>query len=235
MEHAEFVAASQLWLGVDVLPCDDWCPRCDQIMDTRGAHAVECMAGGDAVTTHNCLRDHAYHASLSAGLRVEHEESDLLPDDPLRRPGDLYFPTWARGRKVAMDFAVTSPLQASMVTAAAHTVLAAAAAYEERKRVDRDTAARCNAQGIELIPMVVESFGGWGRAAQEAFRVLARARAARSGQSVSMATSQLYQGLSIKLMRANARALLARVAAGEEATAGGPRERAQGLLEATAV
>ena len=61
------------------------------------------------------------------------------------------------------------------------------------------------------------------------------ARAACSGQSVSMATSQLYQGLSIKLMRANTRALLARVAVGEESTAGGPCERAQGLLEATAV
>ena len=135
-----------------------------------------------------------------------------------------------------MDFAITSPLQASVVTAAANTQLAAATAYEERKRMDRETAARCNAQGIELIPMVVESFGGWGRAAQEAFKVLARARAARSGQSVSMATSQLYQGLSVKLMRANARAaVLARVAVVEEATADGPRERAQGLLEATAV
>ena len=33
-----------------------------------------------------------------------------------------------------------------------------------------------------------------------------------------MATSQLYQGLSIKLMHANTRALLAHVAAGKEAS-----------------
>ena len=62
-------------------------------MDTKGAHDVERMVSGDAVSTHNGQRDHAYRASMSAGLRLEREQSDLLPDDPLRRPGDLYFPT----------------------------------------------------------------------------------------------------------------------------------------------
>ena len=80
-----------------------------------------------------------------------------------------------------MDFAVTSPLQASALTDAARGRLAAAAAYEERKRLDRAPADRCAAQGIELVPMIVESFGGWGKAAQQALKVVARAKAARTG------------------------------------------------------
>ena len=60
--------------------------------------------------------------------------------------------------------------------------------------------------------MIVESFGGWGAAAQKAFSVIAKARAARQGCTESQASEQLYQGLSSKLMRANARSLLARIA-----------------------
>ena len=59
--------------------------------------------------------------------------------------------------------------------------------------------------------MFAESFGGWGGMAQELFRTLIHARAARSGETVSSVTTSLYTGLSIILMRANARALLARV------------------------
>ena len=47
---------------------------------------------------------------LSAGLACEREQPHLLPDDPRRRPGDLYLPAWPGGLPVALDFAVTCPL-----------------------------------------------------------------------------------------------------------------------------
>ena len=61
------------------------------------------------------------------------------------------------------------------------------------------------------MALVVEPLRGWGKTAQDCFKFLAHARAARSGEFVSEATRILYSGLSIKLMRANACALLARV------------------------
>ena len=85
------------------------------------------------------------HASMSAGLWVKRKESNLLPEDPLHRPGNIYLDTWALGRKVAMDFAITSPLQASVVTAAANTKLVAAIAYKEREHMDRETTAQAKA------------------------------------------------------------------------------------------
>ena len=110
-----------------------------------------------------------------------------------------------------MDFAVTSPLQLSMLAGAAQQSLAAAASYEGRKFSDRDTAQRCSAQGIRLVPAIAESFGGWGHEAQKAFKVIARATSARTGVSVSAATSQLYEGLGVRLVRAAAASLLKRV------------------------
>ena len=59
--------------------------------------------------------------------------------------------------------------------------------------------------------MVVESFGGWCQSAQDAISVAARAWAAKQGCDVSYATSTIYAGLSSRLWRANARAVLARL------------------------
>ena len=60
----------------------------------------------------------------------------------------------------------------------------------------------------------------------------------RSGTTVDLATTRLYEGLSSITMRANARALLARVQALEcdnaEDLAGSAVHRADALLRATA-
>ena len=212
MSHAEFVAALRVWLGSRTALNDGWCPKCDQVMDSKGAHALTCMAGGDAVRCHNSLRDSVFNFARSAGCRVLKEEIGLLPDDPRRRPGDLFFPEWPWGETLALDFAVTSPLQQGEVRGAALQALSAASSYESKKLADRSTAERCQRLGLRLEPMVVESFGGWGSRAKGVLKFLAQAKAAQSGETVSVVTRSLYSGLSIKLMRANARSLLARVA-----------------------
>ena len=135
-------------------------------MDSRGLHCLSCMAGGDKIICHNSLRDFVHAFALAAGLHAEKEETGLLPDDPRRRPGDLFFPSWVHGVPVAMDFAVTSPVQQSAVDDAAARQLAAATGYEERKLNDRNTADRCRQLGIRLVPAVAESFGAWGVSAQ---------------------------------------------------------------------
>ena len=68
----------------------------------------------------------------------------------------------------------------------------------------------CIAEGLKLMPMVAETLGGWGPSAQEVFRSIARATAYRQGLDPSIAASQLYQILGIKLHKATARAILAR-------------------------
>ena len=84
------------------------------------------------------------------------------------------------------------------------------------------------------MPMVAESFGGWGPAAQKAFKVICTASADRTGDDKSVATSQFYEGLGIQLARAAARSLLARVALASVDAGTGASARALGLLAATA-
>jgi len=104
-----------------------------------------------------------------------------------------------------------------MVHDAAGRTLAAAMDYEAKKLEDRQTGARCSELGFQLIPMVVETLGGWGPAAQKLFRVIAKSSAEVSGLEESVAVCQIYEGMAIKLQRANARAILSRVSAASAA------------------
>ena len=66
---------------------------------------------------------------------------------------------------------------------------------------------------MQLKPMVVETLGGWGPEAQRVLWVVAKAQSAASGQPMSVALHHLYQGLAVKLQRANAGAMVARATA----------------------
>ena len=78
---------------------------------------------------------------------------------------------------VALDFAVTCPFQAALLSDSSQHSLAAARSYEAHKLEDRQTAQQCAAAGLTLVPMVAETIGGWGPAAQSFFRHLAKATA----------------------------------------------------------
>ena len=90
---------------------------------------MACMSGGDACRLHNSLRDFVYVKSLVAGLAPQQERSGLLPDDPRRRPRDIFFEAWPGGQGIAMDFAVTSALQLDTIRAPSTTEPAAATLY----------------------------------------------------------------------------------------------------------
>jgi hypothetical protein len=218
LTSAEFAAAAMFRVGASFMTSDTWCPKCDRVLEHTAAHAVACAGGGHRVVRHNSIRDECYWRCLAVGVEAEREESGLLPSDPLRRPADVFLAAWPGGIQLALDFAVTCPLQADMRADAAARPLAAAMAYEADKLADRATADRCAQQGFRLTPMIVETLGGWGPAAQGVFKTLARITAERTGISDSVATRQLYEAFGIKLQRANARAIMARVGAASAAS-----------------
>ena len=114
---------------------------------------------------------------------------------------------------VALDFAVTCPLQAALLANSTQHPLAAARSYEAHTMEDRQTAQQCAAAGLALVPMIAETLGGWGPATHNLFRNLAKAAAERQGMDPSGASSQLYESMAIRLQRANARAVLLRTSA----------------------
>ena len=75
------------------------------------------------------------------------------------RPADVYLPTWERRLPSALDVTVISPLQLQTVDIAATTQGHAITVAESRKMTFH--AESCRSQGINFIPLVVESLGGW--------------------------------------------------------------------------
>ena len=73
-----------------------------------------------------------------------------------------------------------------------------------------NTAGDCADQGIIFLPMVGEPSGGWGPSAICAFKALARAQAACSGQTRATVLAAELQHLCTVVRRANARAVLRR-------------------------
>ncbi|CAE8723136.1 unnamed protein product, partial [Polarella glacialis] len=101
-------------VGASFMTSDTWCPKCDRVLEHTAAHAVACAGGGHRVVRHNSIRDECYWRCLAVGVEAEREESGLLPSDPLRRPADVFLAAWPGGIQLALDFAVTCPLQADM-------------------------------------------------------------------------------------------------------------------------
>ena len=187
------------------------CSLCPGIaLDRLGNHASTCKRGGDVVTRHNHLRnvlvEFCHRAHL--GVRVE-SGSGLTPDLSHTRPADVLVLNWERGKHAALDITVTSPLIPSILTAASLSEGAAAEEAEAMKHKANDP--KCSELGWVCIPLAVEMYGNWGREAQTTFSRLASHLAITSSYKGKVLT-EIYSRLNLTLVRAVARALLARCA-----------------------
>ena len=238
---AEFVCELQARLWMNVYPHDRFCPCCDAVLDSKGGHARTCMAAGDVVACHNGVRNLVGRVATSAGLAPSLEHPGLLPprpDDPagsnLRRPADIYLPTWVHGAPAALDFAIVSPLRQDIMPQAAENAGAAARAYETFKRTHLNTETECGQQGVTFVPMVAESSGGWGPEGLQTLRQLAKGTAWRAGSDASASMGQLLQRLCVCTRSAKARAVLRRAGHSQEPMMASAIESAQAALLASA-
>ncbi|KAL5475702.1 hypothetical protein EMCRGX_G025549 [Ephydatia muelleri] len=141
---------------------------------------------------------------LEAGAGLGHERR-------LTRPADILIPSWSNGDKpAAIDVSITSPLKSNILSEAGVVAGAAARQTEERKHTCNDTI--CSELGWKCVPLVVETFGAWGRTAGQFFGELASRLAAQSHSSKTTMLNNIYGRLSLILVRANARAFNARLA-----------------------
>ena len=211
LDPIELQISIQWWLGMDTARGSS-CSLCPGIaLDHLGNHASTCKRGGDVVTRHNHLRnvlvEFCHRAHL--GVRVE-SGSGLTPDLSHTRPADVLVLNWERGKHAALDITVTSPLIPSILTAASLSEGAAAEEAEARKHRANDP--KCSELGWLCIPLAVETYGNWGREAQTTFSRLASHLAITTSSHKGKVLTEMYSRLNFTLVRAVARALLARCA-----------------------
>ena len=135
------------------------------------------------------------------------EAAHLLPG-AVARPGDVLIRRWVDGKDGALDVTVTGPLAQSNVQAAAAE--SGAALEKAFKRKVQGAAQACQEQGIAFLPIAMETLGGFHKVAAEQVKRIGAAVARHQGVEETVAVKQLFQRLSLTLMRGNAALLMTR-------------------------
>ena len=203
-------ALLKFWLGLPSDSPTDLCPFCSSAMDAMGHCSLTYMHGEFVIARHNRLPDCLAHFCQIAGLAPEVEKGCNFGCKDRMRPADVYVPNWSLSRPAAFNLKVINPLNSDSILEASMIPGSTAEKGERNKHLMND--GPCNERGWSCIPLVVETYGGWGQEAVSMFARLSKLLSLRQRQSCSAALNELYCHLSVVLMRQNARALLAHTA-----------------------
>ena len=195
MATNQFRAAARYWLGLPMYPGRP---------DTGTAALLK--QGSGQIGRHDQIRDTLYYAARAAGYNPWRERG---VDSSRARPGDVYLPRWSAGKHLAADVTVSHPSQTSVASSArsGESASVRAAACAANRKV-REHGPRCEAQGVEFLPVAVCAFGGWLPEGEAFVDLLAAGIAESTGVHKGVACMQLWQRLSVTLWRANADAIL---------------------------
>jgi hypothetical protein len=141
-------------------------------MDVYGYHALTCAHLGGLGVRHNALRDVWLKFFKLAGVPVQAEAPSLLPGSAAR-PADIFVPDFLppdakSATPACLDFAISHPQQPNFIKRAGEECGFAAKEYADKVKVVK-FGAECEAAGVLLVPMVVETFGRWGACSEEMF------------------------------------------------------------------
>ena len=206
-----FQVAIKWWLGLDTSEGSQ-CALCPgSTLDHFGHHAVTCKYGGDVVSRHNRIRDILVETCRRAHIGVKVEVGNNLSRDHSKtRPADILLPNWFLGRTAALDVSITSPLYPVTLLEAGVSATAAAQATEARKHQANDP--KCSELGWVCVPMVVETYGAWGKEATAIISSVASRLATSTCRPKSTILHEIYGRLNLNLVCANATAILSRIA-----------------------
>ena len=195
--------AIKWWLGMDTSQGSQ-CALCP-----LDHHATTCKCGGDVVVRHSTLRDVLAETCHRAHFGIQVEAGNYLTADHSHtHPADLLLTKWTTGKTAAFDISVTSPLNTHTLMEAGVSAGSAALATEGRKHRAND--AKSKELGWLGVPLVAETYGGWGNEAVEAFSQQASRLATLTCRPKSAVLRDIYGRLNLHLVRANATAILTR-------------------------
>ena len=190
MPQDQFVVNLQLWLGLA------------NVSDARALR----QSGAGMYGRHNAIRDVVYEASRAAAMRPWRE---VAVDSSGRRPADVFLPGFSQGRPLCIDVTISHPSQSSLTLQARRGVSASEqAAVDKFVQKDRQYKELCASRGADFLPIPVCAFGGLLESSQDFLATLADRLAEHTGLNRSVAGSQLWQRISVKLWAGNAKMVL---------------------------
>ena len=136
---------------------------------------------------------------LEAGARLGHERRLTLP-------ADILIPSWSTSDKpAAIDVPITSPLKSSILSEAGVVVGAAARQTEERKHSNNDSI--CSELGLQVCFTSGGDIRCMGKNCRPVFWTTC---CTTCNSTKATMLNSIYGRLSLLLVRANARAFIAR-------------------------
>ena len=149
------------------------------------------------------FRNVVYRLAAHTNARPALEPTNLLPDLPqaLISLPDIQQSSWKRFPKLALDCAITSPFQNSVMRPSASIPLAAADRYTDLKRHHADIQQRCARQNLGFEPMILENTGGFGGETATFLQSLAKLVDSRENLPPGQTWQQLQERISINLQR----------------------------------
>ena len=177
--------------------------------DIYGDHQVACGGSGDRIARHNSLRDVIFVIAQAATLGPRREAPCLVPNSS-SRPADVLLPSWSQGRSAALDVSVISPLQKLTLNGAATSPGHALNVGANRKLAAGLPA--CRAAGVEFIPLMVETLGGWSSETIRNVKKIGQSLGQRCSPAFPAETvKHLFGRLAMVLWRGNATLWLRRL------------------------
>ena len=190
MPQAQFVISLQLWLGTA------------EPQDTRALR----QSGAGMYGRHHAIRDVIFEAGRAAALRPRRE---VAVDNSGRRPADVFLPSFSQGRPLCIDVTISHPSQTTTTLQARGGVSASEqAALDKFVQKTRRYGEQCSSSGVDFLPVPVCAFGGMLESSTDFFDCLAARLAEHTGLNRSVAGSQLWQRLSVRLWTGNAKMVL---------------------------
>jgi hypothetical protein len=197
-------------LGLPLARTAERCPLCTDgaMLDVYGDHAASCNRKLGLKYRHNRIRDTFNALASAAGFTTVLEARHLLAGRPDLFPADILLQDWTGETSVCIDISVVNPLAVTSVRQAARSDGSTARQAEAVKVVKYG--ALCTANALEFIPVVLETFGGFGPRALPVLRRIGDALSDASDLDAATATARFATRLTMSCQQALGRTLVAR-------------------------
>ena len=180
------------------------CPLCGEPLDPHGDHFVTCGKNG-LTRRHNAVRD--AWANLLAKANIPHGVE--VSSGGAVRPADVLLVAWDKGRDMAVDFRVSSPLTLDCYPLSLHKAKRHLHVAEGEKIAENEP--RCSAVGWGCHAVAYSPWGGQGPGAKALLHeVMRRATADLEGWPKAAKIAEHTQAISLALAREVARQLRVR-------------------------
>ena len=148
----------QYRLGVPLYSSEVTCGHCGEMSDCSGDHDSWCRGSLQRVSVrHNAVRDLLFQKAAEAQLGPQKEPQNLIPQHGELRPADVFIPNFRYGRDVCIDVSIVSPflhIEQASATPGFNANFKASQKISKYRNM-------CQENGLDFVPFVMESIGGF--------------------------------------------------------------------------